>query len=132
MRATGLRERVPVSDPHVEAVVGDEVEESPGALAQQLRGTRIGRERGTLNVQGALGGERLELERIGLAAGGAVEDHPTGWPQRVEALGMREKFGEIGSVDRATQILLSLKYTELLHNHLPLPRVAETQFRCCS
>jgi hypothetical protein len=32
-------------------------------------------------------------------------------------------------IDRETQVLLSLKYQELLHNHCPLPNISDIQFR---
>jgi hypothetical protein len=44
----------------------------------------------------------------------------------------RKKIDEIGAVDKATQILLSLKYRELVRNHSPLPSLADIQFRSYS
>ncbi|MDQ6675550.1 MAG: hypothetical protein M3069_33280 [Chloroflexota bacterium] len=44
----------------------------------------------------------------------------------------RKKIDEIAAIDKEMQILLSLKYKELLYRHLPLPSLAEAQFRSYS
>src|SRR5258708_27308547 len=37
----------------------------------------------------------------------------------------RKKIDEIASIGKGIQILLSLKYKEILHKHLPLPSLAD-------
>src|SRR5690349_872161 len=85
-RSARVLERVARADSHVQAAVGDEREELRRALAQQLGRTRVGLQRGALDVERAGARERLQLERLGLPARRAVEDHPARRPQRLQAL----------------------------------------------
>jgi hypothetical protein len=41
-------------------------------------------------------------------------------------------LNETAATSQAVQLLLAQKYRELLHNHLPLPELADTEFRCFS
>ena len=44
----------------------------------------------------------------------------------------RRMLNETAATSQAVQLLLAQKYRELLHNHLPLPELADTEFRCFS
>jgi hypothetical protein len=44
----------------------------------------------------------------------------------------RSLLNETTATSQAVQLLLRQKYRELLHNHLPLPELGDTEFRCFS
>lgn len=68
---------------------------------------------------------------------GDVQRQLVGLQQRFDAShfdynNRRRILNETTATSQAIQLLLHQKYRELLHNHLPLPELTDTEFRCFS
>ena len=87
MGLAGFSERIAGADPDVEFALLDEVEHLACPLPQELAGERIGLDRRPLDVKRAERSQRLQRQRIGLSAGGSVENHPAEGPDRLQPLG---------------------------------------------
>ena len=80
-------------------------------------------QKGKRLVKGMLARIGYRIERIPSRAG-EFPDH--------SGQDATSRIGEIAAVDKGLQILLSLKYKELLHHKLPLPSFEEVGFRVFS
>lgn len=82
--------------------------------------------------------ERLKIDQIAsrvsqiLAAENSNHHVGAAYAEPVLDMEERKKVDEIAAVDKGVQILLSLKYRELVYQHLPLPSLADVQFRSYS
>jgi hypothetical protein len=56
----------------------------------------------------------------------------SGWQEFSRQVEELKKSGEVSATVKATQLLLALKYKELLYQKAPLPRFAEVELRCFS
>jgi hypothetical protein len=80
--------------------------------------------------------ERKKIDQVAALASQVLTAHDqpaaTASAESMLSVEERKNIDEIACVDKGMQILLSLKYRELLHNHLPLPSFSDVQFRSYS
>ncbi|MBV9892958.1 MAG: hypothetical protein JO020_02185 [Chloroflexi bacterium] len=90
------------------------------ALVEMLR---------SLNEGGTVDHDRALIDNLLRLYEGKRVEHDTAHTHMLLNVHERKRIDQIGAVDKGVQILLSLKYKDMLHQQLPLPPLADVEFR---